>query len=294
MLKLKEGNVYKFLVEKELSLPDNTIHFLLKGPDLKKYLIPAQNYLNYGLIPGNTIKCRIDRINCNGKVFLEPRNPWYSEGKSYNFRVDGIEVRTDKKGINHNVVIVKDRSGNKISVLHNPSDPYPPKGTLLKLTVERITKGKLHLLAMTSELGSETIKIGKSYEFVIERIEKGMDEEEYFVVKDPFGDLHTISRKFYEYYGYSLGTRFKGKIIKNRNNSEYAIEPENPFYKPGSVIKMTLTGFTENIVNPSFTINLMDSFGFTHCIETATLPAGKKVRCRIVMIKKGKPLLELL
>jgi hypothetical protein len=294
MLKLREGKEYKFLVEKELTLPDDSRYFLLIGPDSNKYLVPVSRYSNYGILTGSVIKCRVDKLNCKGEIFLEPQNPLYSEGKSYSFVVYGKEIRTDNAGINHEVVVVLDKTGNKISVLYDNTRSFPVKGTKLNLIVERITKGKVHLVSTSREMSDMSLKSGADYEFVIERVERGMDDEEYFVISDPFGNLHTIAREFYEYYGYSVGTRFKGKIIKYKKDGEKTIEPENPFYKAGSVINLEITGITRSIINPSFTINLKDKFGFTHCIETATPPEGKSVSCRVVMIKKGKPLLELL
>jgi hypothetical protein len=294
MLKLREGKEYKFLVEKELTLPDDSRHFLLIGPDSNKYLVPVSRYSNYGLHTGSVIKCRVDRLNCKGEVFLEPQNPWYSEGKAYIFVVYGTEIRTDNAGINHEVIVVLDKTGNKISVPYDNNLPFPVKGTKLNLIVERIKKGKVHLVLTSREKSDMSLRSGTNYEFVVERIERGMDDEEYFVIKDPFGNLHTIAREFYEYYGYSVGTRFRGKIVKYKKNGEKTIEPENPFYKAGSVIRLEITSFTKNIINPSFTINLKDKFGFTHCIETSTPPEGNSVSCRVVMIKKGKPLLYLL
>jgi hypothetical protein len=293
MLRLSEGKVYRFLVEKELKLPDNSAHFLLKGPDSKKYLVPLRRYSHYGIVPGSVINCRVDRINCKGEVFLEPGNPWYNEGKSYSFVVEGHEMRTDTGGINHDVVVVVDKSGNRIYVPHDKSLPFPARGTRIKLTVERITKGKIHLVSASREITGQSLRGGRYYKFIIERIEKGMDDEEYFVISDPFGNLHTIARDYYEYYGYSVGTEFRGKIIKYKKNGEKTIEPENPFYKTGSVISLKVTGFTNSSVNTSFTLNLKDKFGYVHCIETPVIPEKGTVRCRIVMIKKGKPMLEL-
>jgi hypothetical protein len=145
-VKLTEGKNYHFLVEKELVLPDNSTHFLVTGPDTKKYLIPAFRYSQYGIMPGNVIKCKIDKINCRGKVFLEPQNPWYSEGRSYDFRVAGIEVHTDNSGKKHNVVIVTDKKGNRIPLPDGVLKTIPEKGTLVNLKIERISKGKLHFL----------------------------------------------------------------------------------------------------------------------------------------------------
>jgi hypothetical protein len=294
MMKLVEGKEYKFLVGKELKLPDNSKHYLLKGPDSNKYLVPVSRYSHYGIVEGQVIKCRVDRINCKGEVFLEPQNPWYSEGKSYAFVVDGTDSRTDRAGISHEVVVVLDKMGNNLLVPYERSTPFPSKGTKLILTVERITKGKIYLILPLRTLSNQSLVTGRKYEFIIERIQKGMDDEEYFVIKDPFGNLHTIAREFYEYYGYTVGVRFKGKITKYKKSGEKIIEPLNPYYKPGSFLKMKVTGYTKNTINPSFTVNLEDKFGFSHCIESTTPPVTISVRCRIVMIKKGKPLLELL
>lgn len=294
MLKIKEGKVYNFLVEKELTMPDNSRHFVFVGPDNYKYLVPEKRYYDYGISPGSVIKCRVDRVNCKGEVFLEPENPWYKEGQSYDFEVAGTEERIDNSGNKQIVTIVIDESGNRIPVPHDKSKPFPDPGSKINLTVERITRGRIFLVSFSRAVNDRKLVTGRNYEFVIKKVEKGMDDEDYFVVEDPYGNLHTIAREFYEYYGYSVGTRFIGKIIKYNKNGDKTIEPENPFYKPGSVVRMKITGFMENNINSSFTIDLKDKFGFTHCIETPVRPGYGYVRCRIVMIKKGKPLLELL
>jgi len=294
MHKLREGKDYTFFVEKEITLPDNSRHFIVKGPDSKKYLIPFSRYSYYNIKTGTEIKCKVDRINCRGEVFLEPENPWYSEGKSYMFEVVGKDLRIDKSGISRQVIVVADKAGNRISAPHNNTDHFPSGEAMVRLTVERISKGKIHLVSASGETTSNSLRTGSRYEFVIERIERGMDDEEHFVVRDPSGNFHTIPKEFYEYYGFSIGTRFSGKVIRYKKNGEKTIEPDNPFYKQGSVLKMEVTGFVGNVVNSSFTINLKDKFGFTHSLQSPTPPAAQFVNCCIGTIRKGKPLLELL
>jgi hypothetical protein len=294
MPKLREGQEYKFLVERELTLPDNSRHFMLKGPDSKKYLLPYKRYSHYQIPIGTEVKCRIDKINCKGEVFLEPQNPWYTEGKSYYFIVDGIAERMDDSGINHKVIIVLDKSGNKIPIRCDNTKVYPVKGTRIYLKVERITKGKVHLVSASRAKSEMALKTGSHYEFVIERIAKGMDNKDYYVIKDPFGKHHTLSIEYYKHYGFDIGTQFRGRIVKHKTNGEKIIEPDNPFYKIGSEIIMEVKGFIENPVNQLYTIKLVDKFGFTHYIETSTPLETKLVLCEVVMIKKGKPLLELL
>ena len=294
MLKIREGEEYQFLVEKEITAPDKSHHYIMKGPDNRKYLIPVSEYLHYNIEVGSSVRCRIDKINCRGEIFLEPRNPFYIEGKSYSFEVVSHEMRTDKAGIPRRVIVVKDLTGNRIPVPFNENLALPEIGSSLNFVVERITKGKVYLVKSSGTLTDKFLKSGKEYEFIIERIEKGLDNEEYFIVKDPFGNIHTLSREFYEYYGYKVGTSFKGRIIKYAKSGEKTIEPENPYYKTGSVIKMDITSYSKNPVNDSFTLNLKDEFGFTHCIEAAILPEKEYIHCMVVMIRKGKPLLESL
>ena len=50
MLKLREGKEYKFHVEKELTLPDNSRYFILIGPDSNKYLVPVSRYSYQGQV----------------------------------------------------------------------------------------------------------------------------------------------------------------------------------------------------------------------------------------------------
>ncbi len=143
-------------MEKELTLPDNSNYFLVTGPDTKKYLIRAERYSHYGITAGKIIKCKIDKVNCRGKVFLEPENPWYSEGKSYSFLVMGTEVRTDNSGNKHKSVVVTDKTGNKIIVPQEAFSSIPAKATKVNLKVERISKAKLYLTASSGEISDSS------------------------------------------------------------------------------------------------------------------------------------------
>ena len=294
MQKLREGKKYKFLVEKELTLPDGSNHFLLIGPDSNKYLVPLSGFLKYGISVGALIKCRVDRINCKGELFLEPENPWYKEGEYYDFTIMETEVRTDKSGNEQAVVIVADITGNKIIVPLNKSENNLTDGLKLNLKVEKITKGKVHLMRPGQDSMTSSLKPDSSYEFEIERVERGLDDEVCFVIKDPYGGHHTIVKAYYEHYGYEIGTRFNGRVIKKKNSGEIIIEPDNPFYTEGSIVKMLVTGVNKSLINNSFILTVRDKFGFFHSIGTPNTPDGKSVRCKVIKIKKGKPLFQLL
>ena len=146
MVKLVEGNEYEFLVEKEIDSPDGERRYVLSGPDRKKYLIPENLYKTYSISVGSIIICRIDKINCKGKIFLEPRNPFYKEGESYNFEVIGHSVKKDRKGRALSVMTVKDKNGNIQEVFHNLEKDLPEAGSATEMKIGRITKGRIHLI----------------------------------------------------------------------------------------------------------------------------------------------------
>jgi hypothetical protein len=290
-MKLKEGKEYFFSVEKELMEGEIIDLYVLKGPDGMKYLLSSSNYRHYGIRKGTEIKCRVDRINCRGEIFLEPENPYYKEGKSYKFTVTGGDTRTDVSGAEVKVMIVKDIFKNLIPV---PSDPLPETGSEVSLIVERITKGRLHLVSSTRKRETGSLRLGQKYVFTVVKVATGLDDEEYFVITDPGGGTHTISRNYYENYGIKPGGTIIGKVTKHRLNGEMIIEPDNPYYKPGQFISLRMTGYSQNTVNGLFTLDLEDKFGFRHCIQSPVLPQKELMRGRVKMIRKGRPLIILL
>jgi hypothetical protein len=292
MIRYREGDMHEFVVGKQVVTPDKEKYFVLSGPDKRKFLLPLKVYSHYNIVPGENLVCRIDKINCKGEVFLEPANPWYHEGQYYYFGVNGNDMRSDPAGRMIKVVLVKDYSGNEIAVQFRGRIPLP--GSRVKLLVERISKGRLILRREHGIKRGINMVTGKEYEFEVEKIAKGLDNIDYFIVRDPFGRKHTISRQYYESYGLKPGARFSGKVIKFRSNGEIIIEPENPHYRIGSVLDMKITQVERNKINKSYTIDLMDEFGYSHCLETAAAPKEDIIKCRVAMIRKGKPLLEVL
>jgi hypothetical protein len=291
MNKLKEGEVLEFRVGRKISDPLGAGYFVLTDPGQKKYLLPADTYRHYGIKPGTSIKCRIDKINCKGEIFLEPENPHYSEGRHYEFTVIGDDFRTDRSGNEVSVVLVSDLFRNIIAV---PYEKLPEKGSPIRLLVERISKGRLFLCPPPEKKKKDPLVKHRIYDFVVEGIGRGLDDEEYYILRDAFGESHSIPMKYYDHYGFKPGDTIKGKVIKYMHNGEKIIEPVNPYYKPGRFLTLKVVRCTRNIINESFTLDLVDKFGFSHCIPTEAPPEKEIVRCRVKMIRKGKPLLVLL
>jgi hypothetical protein len=274
---LREGQYYFFRVEKEIATPDNKRYFVLKSPDKRKLLLPLEQYSVYSITPGRRIKCRVDRISCKGEIYLEPKNPHYIEGKSYLFEIRGIETRTDDSGREIRVFIVEDRYGRAMAV---PAGEYKAKpGRKIRLVVERISKGKLHLLPDTSLTHVIALDPEQSYKFKVEKIARGIDNEEYYVITDPNGNSHMIARRYYGYYGLEPGKTFTGRVVKYKDSGEKIIEPVNPFYNEGDILKMKLTSVDRNVINGTFTLELTDKYSRNHCIESDTMPAKLNILC---------------
>lgn len=292
MIKLKEGCSYHFHVEREIKDPADERHLVLIGPDQHKYLLPVAVYSHYKLRPGMDVKCRIDRINCDGKVFLEPENPFYKVGRSYLFEVTGRSTRTDLSGKEQKVFIVFDRFGNHINI--PCSNDHPLTGERIRLRVLSISKGMICLEYTKISEAEIHLRAGRFYEFHVEALVKGIDDEKYLIIKDHSGSAHALPFKYYGYYGLEPGVRFTGKVVRNSKSGTKRIEPVNPYYRTGSAIKLSILSCSMSAVNKSFTLELLDKYGFLHYIESPVIPQGDTVKCRIARIKKGRPVIEIM
>jgi hypothetical protein len=85
--KLEEGKLYPFRVHNMAALQDERVYFILEDPFGIRHLLPSWFYTEYGITIGQTINCFVDKINCTGRVYLEPEHPYYSRGCTYEFRL---------------------------------------------------------------------------------------------------------------------------------------------------------------------------------------------------------------
>jgi hypothetical protein len=290
--RITEGRKYRFLIEKVTEVPEKGEHYVLHGPDGRRYLIPVQNYMDYGLKTGDTVFCRVDKINCKGEVFLEPENPFYREGKRYQFIVAGYREIKGSRIREGKVMVVKTNTGEEIPVPVPERVESPVPGNSVSLLVLKISKGRIHLAFNRNECRVKHLKSNTDYEFVVEGTETDIDGEEYFVISDQLGVIHTIRRKYYEYYGLKEGVTFRGRVVKYRDDGSRLIEPDNPFYKTGDTIEVSIIRNDRNSADGSYYIAGTDRYGFLHEFRLEDEIKGSRLQCRVVMIRKGKPMLE--
>ncbi|MCK9332560.1 MAG: hypothetical protein M0Q19_05200 [Candidatus Cloacimonetes bacterium] len=137
-MKLNEGEVYPFQVLKKLTMPEEGDFLQLRHSSSgRRILLSAEHYDKYGIEPGTTIQCKVDRVNCTGKVFLEPLHPLYTEGNTYSF--DIIEVDNNEEQPGMMLVKVKDLFDNTIEV--TCPEKVLTTSNKIALKVESIRKG---------------------------------------------------------------------------------------------------------------------------------------------------------
>ena len=289
-MKLAEGKRYKFLVEKTVSL-GNKAYFLLKGPGDAKYLLKKALYENYNIREGEHIDCRVDKINCRGEVFLEPANPFYIEGREYDFEISGKDVRLDEYGEVIPVLLVKDVFNRELVVPMRDVESYKDKN-IVRLRVKRINKGRICFTGAKIEKKGDRIEDNSIYEFHIIDIMKGMDGKEYYLVTDPNKKYHVIPCRQYSYYGLKKGGSFRGRFIRYQESDKFRIEPINPYYLVGHIYEFRLVSEGVKPDGKSRVLIVSDEYGLHHEVSVPSdYQVSEKMIFSVDKIRKGWPLL---
>jgi hypothetical protein len=116
--RIEEGKYYLFQVIGRIVLQDEQSYFILEDPFKIRHLLPVRFYKNYGIEAGGSINCKVDKINCTGRVYLEPEHPYYVVGQFYSFPIHHLTNHQDKVKIS---IVVTDVFENEISVAY-PKD----------------------------------------------------------------------------------------------------------------------------------------------------------------------------
>ena len=290
-MKLVEGNRYMFMVEKEITF-NSSVFFVLTGPDKQKYLLDSLEYADYNLLPGKLVDCRVDKINCQGEVFLEPEHPLYSEGKSYRFKIAGLEERIEKSGSKVDVVLLTDINGTRVAVprANLKSSPVNP-GDSVDLVVDRIIKGELKVSGESVTRHSPKEEDSRVREYFILSLSKGIDDKDYYLVKNSEDERFTLAVEYYAHYGLNIGSSFRGRLVKYKDEDRLTVEPLNPFFEPGDIYSFVVNDLIRISEEKSYLI-IQDEHGFTHRTNYITgIEKGQSINCRVEKMRKGWPVL---
>ncbi len=232
--RLEEGRTYPFQILNIVSLGPEDDWFVMQDPNGYKILVPQGFYKSYGFNPGQKIRCRVDKINCNGRMFLEPLHPHYKEGEVYPFDVLCKGRRVNIIGQEEYYFMVKDVYGNqwKIRTCSEKLWANPPEK--LHCLLLRIKKGELFLVIHDEEIKNPDQAIGTTHLFTITDERMNPDDGAcYYILEDYNGNKHLLKKKYYIHYGLKKGQKIRCRADRFDAEGYLSLEPEHPCYATG-------------------------------------------------------------
>lgn len=145
--KLEENKYYDFKILKTTTAPDDISYFIIEDPFGQKHMMEADCYELYDFKKGDVIQVRIDRINCKGQVFFEPKHPKYNEGEIYSCAYWGQEWKKNKFNEEELFLAIEGPDGEK-TLLQTISQHQEKKDFQVKTIdckIRKISKGKLRM-----------------------------------------------------------------------------------------------------------------------------------------------------
>ena len=230
-MKLQEGKNYLFKLEGLVEFPDGKLFQRLKDPNGVLHLLPAEPYDKYGLEERDEISCHVDKINCSGKIFLEPEHPIYQVGEKYPFEVIGFESIENSDGYKENEILVMDKLGKTINVPEYWFPNVKKKGAIIWCRVGRIKKGNLILTPLTDPDNTHNLNPGDEIVVSIDEIKTLSGDVEFFILIDEEKNKYYLRKKFYAEYGFKKGQLIPCRVMMQ--NEEIFLEPEHPHYSLG-------------------------------------------------------------
>lgn len=222
-----EGDILKVWLKKQIQLPDEKEYYLVEDENKNRFMIPVMAEWQQIFQQYDNFICRVDKINCSGKIYLEPMHPHYQIGQSYPFLYTKLDAVTSNLGEARFVLHFTDEFKNNIEIL-SLSKPNFEINSEINALVTQIKKGTISIAF--PELLKTNLWIGeiKSFEYIGKF-------DGLFILKDEFGFRHSLKKDVYEHYGFEVGKTYEGIILKNYSNFSFKIEPKNPFYELGTI-----------------------------------------------------------
>lgn len=142
---LKERVFYDFKILKEISAPDDVLYYIIEDPFGKRHMMESECYQNYQFKIGDTIKVRIDHINCKGQVFFEPKHPHFAEDEIFDCKYLGQVMKKNKFNEEELYLKVEGPDGEETLIqtisLHQEKKDF--QKDKIQCKIKKISKGKL-------------------------------------------------------------------------------------------------------------------------------------------------------
>ena len=298
MEKLQEGHSYRFLITSEVAFNESEQYFVLKDPFGNKHLLDQADYAKHNLYVGLEIVCRLDKINCSGKYFLEPEHPHYKRGEVYAFPFYRKEEYRNRFGFHEKYIVVKDLWGQEIKVPY--SGNFEVSASSLKCNVVKIKRGKL-ILRLPDEDEKQTLIPGNVYDFTLVD-STTIENEEYWVLDDAGSHKHFLEKKYYSsHYRWEMGAKIACEVLRLSERGYYYLEPVHPYYRKNGMYEfhvIEIKDTRDQPGNPYFLVLLKDEYSDEVTLtvnkeELEMIRTAQKVLCKVVKMKKGIPMVKL-
>jgi len=298
--KFKEGEIHPFKITGFTEIPGTDESFyILENPFGGKHLLKSVHYEHYNLELNHEVNCKIDKINCSGKIYLEPENPVYKEGEIYNFTFVKLIEQLNSVGEKEKAAVVKNQFNEDV-ICSLPKD-CQLSGNIknLQCKVLRIKKGELYLAI--PEIQNKKPKIGKNYWFDLIDMKPLENNIEHYILRDEFGNLYSLKKDMYQHYGFKTGQKIQCTVTKYNADAHLKIEPIHPHYQIGESYLFKYL-YSEEDLNPlgekEIALIVEDFYGVETKVRTLHSnkipdPIPEYINCKVDGIRKGKAILSL-
>jgi hypothetical protein len=294
-MKFEVGIWYSFSISGIVDIPEKGEHFVLLHNSGRKMLLRTDYYVKYKFALDQIIECRVDKVNCTGQVFLEPKHPFYQDGEVYQFEILKTYAKEDSL---FNVSVI-DLYGNTIDVwVSNPEIVKVKQSISLK--VNQVRKG----IPILSEITVKTNKIVEpipklELKLTVKTI-KTYNSDDYFILTDG-NNYSKLKVKHFKKYGFGIGDEVLCEIIGEESTNQLVIEPKNPWYTIGEIYQFDIVRIEEfidlegNILNVAV---VFDNGGNKCGVPIANsyldrIKMLKTINCKVIGFRKGRPQLEI-
>ena len=300
MTSYKEGEKIQFTIKKLIEFSEDEKYYVLEDKEGQKHLLTAEYYENYNFKIGQNIVCRIDHINCSGKIFLEPEHPLYKEGEIYEFTLKTIKKSKNRLKENILRLNLKDKFGNKATCITENSETKITIGETVRYKILRIKKGQIYLRILNEKPKKELIP-GVYYKFKIEAVNVLNDGFKYYILSDKKKRKHLLRYDYYRHHNMNIGDTIECTVIKFSPEGYSVLEPKHPFYKVGKKYDFEFVSQEKDFggeITGNFNITVKDIYGeeVIFLSPESVIVNDKKpdtISCSVNGIKKGKPLLSV-
>lgn len=288
----QEGSYSIFSVVNEITLPPDQDRFYVMASETgTRYMVRADYYRHYQLRTGMQLRCRVDKVNCSGKVYLEPDHPFCKPGDVLPCEVVSSVFITNSLGREERLLLLNDPWGNPchVRIGHRSSQPM---ARVVNVRVERIKKGTLLLSLPNENYFGNNQPPDASRPFRIRDVITLAPKQEFYVLEQE-GSIHYLRTKYFNEYGLTGGATLQLRVLGGHALYQHYLEPDHPYYQVGQRYTFELLG-TERIAirqnQPHYLLQLGDRLGHRYSLEMegAEPDRNMRVSAKVTAIRMSK------